>query len=238
MSDQMIFKRYELKYLITKSQMMMLKKAFEEHMIEDEHGRSTICSLYFDTPDFLLARRSMEHPLYKEKLRLRSYGVASKTDTVFAEIKKKYDGVVYKRRISMKAGDAERYLVHRQQVVDTQISREIDFLMKRYEGIAPAVFLSYEREAFYGKEDRDFRVTFDENVLWRDYDLDMSKGIYGEGILKPGYALMEVKIGGAMPLWLARLLSENKIYKTSFSKYGNAYRRIFERKICKEHICS
>ena len=238
MGNQMIFKRYEVKYLITKSQMNMLKKAFEEYMVEDEHGRSTICSLYFDTPDFLLARRSMEHPLYKEKLRLRSYGVATKTDTVFAEIKKKYDGVVYKRRISMKAGEAEQYLIHREQVMDTQISREIDFLLRRYEGIAPAIFLSYEREAFYGKEDREFRVTFDENVLWRDYDLDIAKGTYGEAILKPGYALMEVKIGGAMPLWLAKLLSENRIYKTSFSKYGNAYRRIFERKMCKEHICS
>lgn len=238
MGDQMVFKRYELKYMLTKSQAKQLKKALEEYMVEDEHGRSTICSLYFDTPDFLLARRSMEHPMYKEKLRMRSYGVAGEKDTVFAEIKKKYDGVVYKRRIAMPAKDAESYLIDGRKVMDTQISREIDFLMKRYEGIAPAVFLSYEREAFYGKDDREFRVTFDENVLWRDYDLTLSDGIYGEAILKPGYVLMEVKIGGAMPLWMAGLLSENKIYKTSFSKYGNAYRTIFERRMCGEHACS
>ena len=226
MADQMIFKRCEIKYMLDITQAELLKNQMKQYMTADEHGMSTICSLYFDTPDYLLIQRSMEHPVYKEKLRLRSYGTADKDTTVFVELKKKYESVVYKRRIAMKESEAQRYLLHHEKVMSGQISDEIDYCMDHYEGLAPAVMLSYEREAYYAKDDHEFRITFDRNILWRDYDLSLCKGIYGNPILKEDQVLMEVKTAGAIPLWMVEFLSENKIYKTSFSKYGTAYRTI------------
>ena len=167
MNNQMTFKRYEIKYLITTEQKALLLNEMKPFMDADIHGKSTILSLYLDTPDFLLVRRSLDKPIYKEKLRLRSYGTAQPDTDVFIELKKKYDSVVYKRREAMKLFELESYLKTGIMPKDTQIMREIDFAMKRYAGIAPAVLLSYEREAFYDKYDYDFRMTFDENILWR-----------------------------------------------------------------------
>ncbi len=229
MSEQMIFKRCEIKYMIDEKTLDKLMQVMSEHMIADVHGRSTVCSLYFDTPDYLLIRRSMDHPIYKEKLRLRSYGVADEDTQVFVELKKKFNSVVYKRRISMTEKQSKEYLLEHKKIMDTQISREIDYCMRMYQGIAPAVLLSYEREAFYAKDDHEFRVTFDRNILWRDYDLSLCNGIYGTPILKQGQVLMEVKTAGAIPRWMVDFLTENQIYKTSFSKYGTAYRTICEQ---------
>lgn len=154
MADQMIFKRCEIKYMLDITQAELLKNQMKQYMTADEHGVSTICSLYFDTPDYLLIQRSMEHPVYKEKLRLRSYGTADKDTTVFVELKKKYESVVYKSRIAMTEDEAERYLLFHEKVKDTQITREIDYCLKNYKKLSPAVMLSYEREAFYAKDDR------------------------------------------------------------------------------------
>ncbi len=223
MADQMIFKRYEIKYMITTEQLAVIKEEFEKHMIADEHGVSTICSLYFDTPSFQLIRRSLEHPVYKEKLRLRSYGVAHADTKVFVELKKKYKKVVYKRRVTLKEQDAMRYLLDGEINKHTQITNEIDYFRQFYPGLAPAMLLMYKREAYYAKDDHEFRVTFDRDVLWRDYDLSLDKGIYGESILAPNLILMEVKTKDAIPLWMTKLLNDNHIYKKSFSKYGTAY---------------
>lgn len=231
MGFQNIFKRYELKYLISEEQYRKLREAMSEHMHGDEYGRSTICNLYFDTPDYLLIRRSIEKPVYKEKLRVRSYGIATEDSTVFIELKKKYEKVVYKRRISTAEQTAMKFLVDREPVCEGQIAKEINYFLDFYKPISPTCFLSYEREAFYGNDDHDFRMTFDRNILWRDYDLSLCKGIYGNPILKENQVLMEIKVAAAIPLWLARFLSENKIYKTSFSKYGNAYRTLHNDKI-------
>ena len=191
MGDQMIFKRYEIKYMLNEQQLSIIKEAMKEHLNADIHGKNTICSLYFDTPDYLLIRRSLEHPIYKEKLRLRSYGTAQPDSTVFIELKKKYDSVVYKRRVAMTEEEAERYLLQHKKIMDTQITREIDYCMDFYDNLSPAVMLSYQREAFYGKNDPEFRVTFDEKILWRDDDLSLCSGIYGNPILPPGKTLME-----------------------------------------------
>ena len=249
MADQMIFKRFEIKYMIDEAVFEKLMEVMDGYMIADEHGRSTVCSLYYDTPKHLLIRRSLEHPIYKEKLRLRSYGVAEPSDTVFVELKKKFCSVVYKRRIAMKYDKALSYLagngqvadskvadsqvadskVADSQVADSQIANEINYALKIYENLAPAVLLSYEREAFYARNNHEFRVTFDRNILWRDYDLSLDKGIYGTPILADPKVLMEVKTDGAIPGWMVDFLTQNKLYKTSFSKYGTAYRAIYDR---------
>ena len=238
MADQMIFKRHEMKYIITTEQLELLKQAFSEHMIADEHGKSTICSLYFDTPSFQLIRRSIEKPIYKEKLRLRSYGVANEDTKVFVELKKKYKKVVYKRRITLPEPKAMQYLLTGEIEKHSQITDEIDYFKSIYPGIAPAMLLSYEREAYYHKDDHDFRVTFDSNVLWRDYDLSLSKGIYGNAILQPNQILMEVKTKDAIPLWMVDILSKEHIYKQSFSKYGTAYLQTLTQKGEQYHACN
>lgn len=227
MKYQNIFKRYEFKYMLSPQQKDAVMKAMQTFMREDEYGKGLICNLYYDTPNYLLIRRSIEKPHYKEKLRLRSYGVAKSDSTVFAEIKKKYDSVVYKRRVSMSESEAMKYLSGGSPAKTNQITNEIDYFMSLYGGLSPSVYISYEREAFYAADNRGLRITFDNNILWRDDDLLLCSGAYGNSLLKPGQTLMEIKTSSGMPMWLVRTLSENKIYKTSFSKYGEAYKEIF-----------
>lgn len=222
MAGRNVFKRYELKFLITVEQYRLIKELVCEHMSCDKYGESDICNLYCDTPDYLLIRRSIEKPFYKEKLRLRSYGVAKKDSDVFVEIKKKYDSVVYKRRILVNEQEALK-IASGECAADSQIGREIYYLTKLYDEISPRMFISYRREAFFGKNNKSFRVTFDRSILWRTYDLTLNKGIYGQRVLPENMVLMEIKTSETIPLWLVKFLSDNKIYKTSFSKYGTAY---------------
>ncbi|MBQ3559886.1 MAG: polyphosphate polymerase domain-containing protein [Agathobacter sp.] len=228
MKNQMIFKRHEGKYRISRKDYETIKQAFAEYMTADTHGKSTICSLYYDTPDFRLIRCSIEKPVYKEKLRVRSYGVATPESEVFVELKKKYQKVVYKRRIALSEKDAMHYLETGEIAERTQVVNEIDYFKNFYAPLSPAMLMMYDREAFYGKDNADFRVTFDSNILWRNYDLTLTKGIYGRQVLPDDTLIMEVKTSEALPLWFVEILSKNKLYKTSFSKYGTAYRTWFE----------
>lgn len=216
------FRRYELKYILSMEQYLLIKSEMQHYMRGDKYGESDICNLYCDTPDFLLVRRSNEKPFYKEKLRIRSYGVTKKGSDVFVEIKKKYDSVVYKRRISTDEKTALKML-SKNAVACGQIGKEIAYFIKLYPEIKPQMFISYRREAFYGIADNEFRVTFDRNILWRTNDLSLDSGIYGMPVLPENQILMEIKTATAIPLWLVQILSGNKIYKTSFSKYGTAY---------------
>lgn len=229
-----IFNRYEEKYIITDEVYRQLKPQLEKFMELDEHSRNgsfyTICNIYYDTPDNDLIRKSIERPTYKEKLRLRSYGVVSPSDNVYLEIKKKYNGYVFKRRLSITLNEANCYLENRQRpesmsFKSEQVLNEIDFMVSRYSGLQPAVFLSYDRNALFGVEDKSFRITFDTNIRSRRYDLSMDKGIYGDLLLPQDQWVMEVKIRNVVPLWLAELLSEHKIYPVSFSKYGTEYKK-------------
>lgn len=219
-----IFKRVEKKYILSAEQYEALMPIINEYMRGDEYGESTICNIYYDTSDSVLIRRSLDKPVYKEKLRLRTYGVPKDDTTAFVEIKKKYNGIVYKRRISMKYKDAIKFTCNRvMPAKDSQIAREIMWVLNYYKGIAPSTVLSYDRTAYFAKDDPNLRITFDKNLYWRDWDLDLRLGVYGNSILPDGMRLMEVKIPDAMPLWLAHKFDELKIFPTSFSKYGKAY---------------
>lgn len=226
-SYENIFRRYELKYLITAAQRDRLLQTAERYMEPDRYGRSTIRNIYFDTDNYRIIRRSIEAPAYKEKLRMRSYCRADGDTPVFAELKKKYHSVVYKRRISLGEADAENWLCGGAPCpVKTQIADEIDYFRSFYETLRPAVFLSYEREAFFSKEDSSFRITFDENILCRRDRLTLAADAWGTPLLADGQVLMEIKTSGGMPLWLTSFLTSEQIYKTSFSKYGTAYREL------------
>lgn len=227
-----VFNRYEQKYMISDEVYKQIKPQLEEYMEVDEHSRNgslyTICNIYYDTPDSKIIRRSIEKPAYKEKLRLRSYGVVKPSDMVFLEIKKKFKGCVYKRRICLTLDEAYRYMETGQKPeaynrINEQILNEIDYMTQRYEGLQPAVFLSYDRNAMYGIEDKSFRVTFDTNIRTRRYDILLDKGIYGELLLPNDMWIMEVKTRFAIPLWFAEMLSRYKLYPFSFSKYGTEY---------------
>lgn len=222
---QIVFNRYEKKYLMPEIVYQELRQRLEPRMNEDEYGLHTICNIYYDTHESDLIRRSIEKPVYKEKLRLRSYGIPEMDSTVFLEIKKKYKKVVNKRRIPLTLQEAYDYVekgIRPQK--DSQILREIDFFLQRY-SLERGIYLAYDRIALYGKENPDFRVTFDRKIRSRHRDMGLEKGDYGELLLPEGYYLMESKIMGAAPLWFTEILSELAIYPVSFSKYGNIYRK-------------
>lgn len=221
---KLTFKRYEKKYLLSPEAYARLRQRLDPYIEPDEYFSSTVCSVYYDNADYRLIRHSLEAPVYKEKLRLRSYNVPGPEDTVFVELKKKYKGVVYKRRVGMTARQAEDYLAGRSPAPeDSQMIREIDWFIKMNEP-RPKAFIACDREAWRSKEDPELRVTFDKNIRCRETELSLTAGSQGEPLLEPGQVLMEVKIPGAAPLWLARMFSELALYPTSFSKYGTCYR--------------
>lgn len=227
MPFQTVFKRYELKYMLTTEQKRRVLTAMAPYMKLDQYGRTTIRNLYFDTDTYLLIRRSIEKPVYKEKLRIRSYDKSSADGAVFVELKKKYKHVVYKRRIALPCGEAMQWLSGEKHTdKKTQIVNEIDYFLSYYGALHPTVFLSYEREAYYANDGTDFRVTFDDTILCRQEDLSLQSEAYGIPILPEDKVLMEIKCSGGIPLWMTEVLSKEKIYKTSFSKYGTAYKTL------------
>lgn len=237
---QFSFQRYEKKYFLTPAQYTLLREKLLPFMREDEYGETAICNVYYDTENWELIRRSLEKPIYKEKLRVRSYGVPDGDGTVFVELKKKFDGIVYKRRIHTTA-DRVAPLLQGSEPLGAygQIGREIDWFQRQHH-TRPRVFIAYDRIALAGIEDPSLRVTFDSRLRWRDTDLDLRLGDEGQPIL-PGddRLLMELKLPGVCPLWLSRMLAELELYPTSFSKYGTCFGRYLHPNFIKEaHICA
>lgn len=227
MAYQCVFKRYELKYVLTSEQKAKVLTAIQPYMTADSYGRTTIRNVYYDTDNYRLIRNSIEKPTYKEKLRLRSYTATTPDSTVFVELKKKFDGVVYKRRLSLSEKDALDWLDSRRQpLAATQITSEIDYFLSYYRSLRRAAFISYDREAFYSSTDCNLRLTLDTNILCRTEDFSFASRLYGTPILDDDLSLMEIKCAGGIPLWLVRTLSAEGIVKTSFSKYGRAYQQL------------
>lgn len=224
------FERRELKYRITDAQRAALEAAFDARMVPDEYGESTICNIYYDTADYRLIRASLEKPAYKEKLRLRSYGATEPGGEVFLELKKKYKGIVYKRRITLPEDAAGELIAGRAPLGEHgQIGREIEYFTAFYAPLLPAVHLSYERSAWFSREDRDLRITFDKNIRFRQEDVSLTLPAGGRCILPEGESLMEIKAAAALPLWLVSELDTLGIYQSTFSKYGEAYKAILAR---------
>ena len=219
-----IFKRVEKKYMLTQEQYEYMIKAISPYMSVDRYGETEIRNIYFDNSDNELIETSLKKPEYKEKLRLRSYGVPKDDSTVFFEIKKKYKGVVYKRRISMKLKEAYDYIESGELPghLVGNIPVEIDYMIRRYR-LFPKAFISYDRVAWAGDNQPDLRITFDRNITSRYDDVRLESCAEGHKVLPEKTYLMEIKIPGAMPLWLAHILSEGEIYSNSFSKFGNAH---------------
>ena len=218
------FQRIEKKYRLTLAEKARLLEEIEGRLLPDPHGRSTICSIYLDTPDHRLIRDSIDAKTYKEKIRLRSYGTPTPSDPVFLELKKKYKGVVYKRRVVLPLRDAERYLAGGKSPIRSQIMSEIDYAMRFYDHPKPSMMICCEREAFYCEEDPGLRFTFDAAIRYRDCALRLGNGSAGHLLLPEDAVIMEIKTARSVPLWLAHALDRCAIYPSSFSKYGAAYR--------------
>ncbi len=220
-----IFQRVEKKYMLTPAQYTEFIEAIGPYMIPDDYGLSKICNIYFDTENDELVRLSNEKPVYKEKLRLRSYGIPGADDNVYLELKKKYRDVVYKRRISLKLSEAEDYLLRGiRPKKDSQVLREIDYFIAFHKTV-PKLYLAYDRIAWYGREDPDFRMTFDSHIRSRRNHLSLSFGDAADELFLRDYWLLEVKAAKAYPLWLVRLMEKLSLYPVSFSKYGTIYKK-------------
>lgn len=219
---QLSFQRYEKKYLMSAGQYEGLWQELSVRLRPDEYFSSTVCSLYYDTEDYRLIRHSIQKPVYKEKLRMRSYGVPDEDSEVFVELKKKFKGIVYKRRISLPADRAEEWLSGGPAPEDSQISREIGWVLERYE-LSPKILISCDREAWVDKEEPELRFTFDKNIRYREDELSLLAGSHGRLLLDEGSVLMEIKMPGTSPLWLAELLSRHNVFPAGFSKYGKSY---------------
>lgn len=220
-----VMQRCELKYILDPAQTVSLKNAIKGYMEPDQFGRTTIASLYYDTPDFRLIRASLEKPDFKEKLRLRTYGRATESSPVYLELKRKALGTVYKRRIRTTVTGAARFVRGRENELDgSQISRELLSFRDYYGNLTPSFMIIYDRTA-YVEVDGDLRLTIDEVPRYRTQNLDLTQPMEGIRLLNEGCSILELKVQSAMPLWLTHALSESRIYKTSFSKCGEAFRR-------------
>ena len=220
-----VMKRYELKYLLSGEQTVYLREALRGHMEADRYGRTSIASLYYDTPDYRLIRTSVEKPAFKEKIRLRSYGIATDESPVFLELKRKAYGIVYKRRVETTIPLVRKFFAGEGDIcAGGQINSEIKAFRDYYRELVPACLIIYDRVAYF-EPGGDLRLTIDENPRYRTEDLTLKKSMDGISLLKPGWTILEVKVQEAMPLWLAAILSGGGIRKASFSKYGEAYRQ-------------
>ena len=218
-----VMKRYELKYRLSAEQVTYFKERILGHMKMDRYGLTTIFSLYYDTPGFTLINRSIEKPAYKEKIRLRSYGVSQIGSPVFLEIKRKLDSIVYKRRIVTDEVSAEAFVAGQEEFPVSQISRELEAFREHYGKLEPKYLIIYDRTAYY-QDGSDVRITLDQNPRYRTENLDLHTSDDGIPLLQEGEAILEIKVQDSIPLWLVEILTEGRIYQTSFSKVGTAHK--------------
>lgn len=229
------FQRKEIKYKITKSQYDKLLPKLLKKMDYDKYcvngATYKVCNIYYDTEGNDVIRFSISKPFFKEKLRLRSYGIPeSKDSKVYLELKKKIDGIVNKRRASMTLKEAYDFVEKgikpfSNDYYNKQVVKEISYYLSQHD-VKPSLVLTYDRLALFGKENPNFRLTLDNNIQTRRTDILLENGAYGEQLLEPDVYIMEVKVVGGMPLWLSKAFSELGIARTSFSKYGTEYKKL------------
>lgn len=226
-----VFNRYEHKYLIDKKTYKKVIEVMDKHMQLDKYNKNrepyTIANIYYDTPDDYLIRTSLEKPAYKEKLRLRAYDIPGPDSLVYLEIKKKFNGIVNKRRSSLTLSEAYDFvktgeIPHIKDYMNKQVLKEIAYFLSFYE-LYPKLYLSYDRIAYFENGNPDLRVSFDRNIRSRRYDVLLEKGTYGKKLLDDSLYLMEIKTSVAKPLWISDMLNELGIKRSSFSKYGTEF---------------
>ena len=229
-----VFNRYEHKYMLDRETFEKVIKVMDAYMVIDSHNEGhtpyTIANIYFDTPDDCLIRNSLSKPKYKEKLRLRAYGIPNENAMVYLEIKKKYKGIVNKRRTTLRLSEAYDFVAtgkapEPKAYMNTQVLREIEYFLKVYD-LSPKLYLAYDRIAYFEKGNADLRISFDMNIRTRRYALRLEDGDFGERLLDGEFYMMEIKTALAKPLWLTHMLDALNIKRRSFSKYGTEYKKM------------
>ncbi|MDY6430497.1 MAG: polyphosphate polymerase domain-containing protein [Bacilli bacterium] len=215
-----VMKRYELKYCLNKEQVQYFLNEVSSYLKLDKYGLTSISSIYFDTPNYFLIRKSIEKPFFKEKIRLRSYGLAKIDSPVFLEIKRKNDKIVYKRRIMTSEEKAYSFLDSGVNFDQSQISRELEGFREKYGELEPKILIIYDRMAFY-QENSDIRVTLDMNPRYRVNDLNLHSSFDGNPLLEEGEAILEIKVKHSIPLWLVEILNKGKIEVDKNSSVSN-----------------
>ena len=224
-----VMKRYELKYLLNSEQLQYFMDHISHYMKVDKYGLTSIASIYFDTPDYRLINKSIEKPKYKEKLRLRGYGIVAPGKPTFLEVKRKCESIVYKRRIALSETEAFELITSKEAKEKTQISRELEAFMETYKNLEPKYMIIYDRLAYY-QDNSDLRITIDMNPRYRTDDLNLHTSMEGKPLIEEGGAILEVKVQHSVPLWLSTILSKGRIYQTSFSKVGTAHKIEMKKK--------
>lgn len=232
-----VFNRYEHKYILDRKTFENVIRVMDMYMELDSHNQNhdtyTIANIYFDTEDDFLIRTSCEKPKYKEKLRLRAYGVPERSSKVYLEIKKKYNGIVNKRRTTLKLNEAYDFVKtgdapQEKDYMNGQVLHEIEYFLRVYD-LKPKVYLAYDRIAYFEKGNPDLRISFDQNIRSRRYDVHLEDGDYGENLLNDDIYIMEIKTALAKPLWLTNMLTEFNIKRSSFSKYGMEFKHFCQK---------
>lgn len=218
-----IFQRIEEKYLITEEKKTKLLNKISSHIECDDYFKSSIHNIYFDTDNNDLIINSLEKPIFKDKFRIRSYKIPKEDDEVFLEMKTKYKGVVGKRRIKLKLKDFYKY-INKEIKPKEQILKEIMYYYNYYD-LKPAIYIAYDRESYKGKENKNLRITFDNNLRSRREKLKFVENVSMNNYFDKNIYIMEIKTVGSLPLWLVKTLSELEIMPTSFSKYGKIYEK-------------
>ena len=221
-----IIDRYEQKYLLSKEEYNNLINLIENYLVKDKYFMETIYNIYFDNDQFELINRSIEKPIYKEKMRMRSYYKTDNDTNIFLEIKKKYADTSNKRRVIISYKDYLDYI--NKGIIpecDKQIMSEIDYCFKNYK-LKPKIKLVYDRLAYNLKNNDSFRITFDTNVRYNlnNFDFNNEDDIT---FMNDGY-IMEIKTFNGIPLWFNKVLNNLNIYPTSYSKVGKIYNNVKE----------
>lgn len=224
-----IFKRIEGKYLLTKLEKEVLLEEIKEYLREDVFFESTVCNIYYDNDNQERIIRSLEKQKFKNKVRIRSYGIPTLEDEVFLEIKNKYKGIVEKRRIKLLLKEFYQYQETGQICKNEQIMKELDYYF-RYFHLKPVIYIAYDRVSYRGRDNQNLRIIFDSNLRSRRDNLGLEFGEMVDKYFDEEYYIMEIKTLDSMPLWLVSVLSRLKIYPTSFSKYGKIYEKEKKRK--------
>ena len=234
------FRRVEKKYIVTEEQKNALLRVLLAHMDFDPYCQNektyTIHNVYYDTSDDLLIRKSLQSPEYKEKIRVRKY---TGMNNYFLEVKKKYNGVVGKRRITLSGDELDSFINDnvepvRNSFAEQQAVKEIGWVLKRYK-LIPKVYLSYDRLALFDKTNSELRITFDNNIHTNRDNPSFECVDYEDNLLDKDKYILEIKYVSNYPLWLARALNECLIRPKSFSKYGTEYKNYYvNSKLCGE----
>lgn len=228
-----VFNRYEHKYMLDKQTFSKVLDVMDKHMVTDSHNEGhkpyTISNIYFDTEDDFLIRTSLSKPKYKEKLRLRAYGVPNENSKVYLEIKKKFKGIVNKRRTTLRLEEAYSFvesgkIPELREYMNGQVLKEIEYFLQIYD-LSPKLYLAYDRIAYFEKDNRDLRISFDMNIRSRRHDLKLESGDFGKKLIDDDFYLMEIKTSLAKPLWLTKMLTDFDIKRRSFSKYGTEFKK-------------